>query len=177
MLMARVARRINGKKFLLLIRRHLASGILYEGVVQAHLEGTPRGSPLSPLLSNILLDDLDKELERRGHRFCRYADDCNVYVKSTKAGERVIASLTRFLEKKLRLKVDGKKSAVAPPWLRKFLGHSMTRQKIPRLKVAPESVRRLKGQIKDVLRKGHGRAIYIRCGGRTQSYRDREQVQ
>lgn len=106
-----------------------------------------------------LLDDPDKELERREHRFCRYADDCNVYVKSTKAGERVMASLTRFLEKKLRLKVKGKKSAVAAPWIRKFLGYPMTRQKIPGLKVAPEPVRRLKGQIKEVLRKGRGRAI------------------
>ena len=159
MLMARVARRVKDKKLLLMIRRYLASGILYEGVVQAHTEGTPQGSPLSPLLSNILLDDLDKELERRGHRFCRYADDCNIYVKSTKAGERVMASLARFLEKKLRLKVNGKKSAVAAPWIRKFLGYSMTRQKVPRLKVAPESVRRMKAQIKEVLRKGRGRAI------------------
>ncbi|WP_341348909.1 reverse transcriptase domain-containing protein [Syntrophorhabdus aromaticivorans] len=159
MLMARVARQVKDKKLLLLIRRYLASDIMHEGVVQAHTEGTPQGSPLSPLLSNILLDDLDKELERRGHRFCRYADDCNVYVKSAKAGERVMASLTSFLEKKLRLKVNGKKSAVAAPWVRKFLGYSMTRQAIPRLKVAPESVHRLKGQIKEILRKGRGRAI------------------
>jgi RNA-directed DNA polymerase len=159
MLMARVARRVKDKKLLLLIRRYLTSGIMHEGVIQAHTEGTPQGSPLSPLLSNILLDDLDKELERRGHRFCRYADDCNIYVKSTKAGERVMASLTRFLEKKLRLKVNGKKSAVAAPWIRKFLGYSMTRQKTPRLKVAPESVRRLKAQIKEVLRKGRGRSL------------------
>ena len=159
MLMARVARRVKDKRLLKLIRAYLSSGIMHEGVVQAHRSGTPQGSPLSPLLSNILLDNLDKELERRGHRFCRYADDCNVYVKSTKAGERVMASLTRFLEKKLRLKVNGMKSAVAAPWMRKFLGYSMTRQKIPRLKVAPESVRRLKAQIKVILRKGRGRAI------------------
>jgi RNA-directed DNA polymerase len=154
-----VVRRVKDKRLLKLIRAYLNSGIMREGIVQAHTEGTPQGSPLSPLLSNILLDDLDNELERRGHRFCRYADDCNIYVKSTKAGERVMASLTRFLEKKLKLKVNGKKSAVAAPWIRKFLGYSMTRQKIPRLKVAPESVRRLKAQIKEVLRKGRGRAI------------------
>ena len=159
MLMARVARRVQDKKLLTLIRAYLTSGIMHEGVVQAHTEGTPQGSPLSPLLSNILLDDLDKELERRGHCFCRYADDCNIYVKSTKAGERVMASLTRFLEKKLRLKVNGKKSAVDRPWIRKFLGYSMTWHRKPKLRVAPESVHRLKAQIKEMLRKGRGRSL------------------
>jgi RNA-directed DNA polymerase len=157
-LMARVARRVKDKRLLKLIRAYLTSGIMHEGVVQAHTEGTPQGSPLSPLLSNILLDELDKELERRGHRFCRYADDCNIYVKSEKAGQRVMASTTRFLEKKLRLKVNREKSAVGKPWVRKFLGYSMTWHKLPKLKVAPESVRRLKGHIRELLRKGRGRA-------------------
>lgn len=159
MLMARVARRVKDKRLLKLIRAYLTSGIMHEGVVQAHTEGTPQGSPLSPLLSNILLDDLDKELERRGHRFCRYADDCNAYVKSLKAGERVMASVTRFLEKRLRLKVNREKSAVGRPWVRKFLGYSMTWHRKPRLKVAPESVQRLKGHIRELLRKGRGRAV------------------
>ncbi len=158
-LMARVARRVKDKRLLKLIRAYLASGIMHEGIVQAHTEGTPQGSPLSPLLSNILLDELDKELERRGHRFCRYADDCNVYVKSPKAGMRVMESITRFLEKKLRLKVNREKSAVGRPWVRKFLGYSMTWHRKPRLRVAPESVRRLKGRIRELLRKGRGRAV------------------
>jgi RNA-directed DNA polymerase len=159
MLMARVARRVKDKRLLKLIRAFIASGIMTEGIVRAHTEGTPQGSPLSPLLSNIFLDDLDKELERRGHRFCRYADDCNVYVQSQKAGTRVMASLTRFLEKKLRLKMNRIKSAVGRPWVRKFLGYSMTSHKKPRLKVASESVKRLKGHIRALLRKGRGRAI------------------
>jgi RNA-directed DNA polymerase len=159
MLMARVARRIKDKRLLKLIRAYLTSGIMHEGIAQAHTEGTPQGSPLSPLLSNILLDELDKELERRGHRFCRYADDGNVYVKSKKAGERVMTSITRFLEKRLRLKVNREKSAVGRPWVRKFLGYSMTWHIKPRLKVAPESVRRLKGHIRELLRKGRGRRV------------------
>jgi RNA-directed DNA polymerase len=159
MLMARVARRVKDKRLLKLIRAYLTSGIMHEEVVQAHTEGTPQGSPLSPLLSNILLDELDKELERRGHRFCRYADDCNAYVKSQKAGERVMVSIARFLEKRLRLKVNREKSAVGRPWARKFLGYSMTWHKKPRLKVAPESVRRFKDHIRELLRKGRGRAV------------------
>ena len=159
MLMARVARRVKDKRLLKLLRAYLASGIMHEGAVQEHTEGTPQGSPLSPLLSNILLDDLDKELERRGHCFCRYADDCNAYVKSLKAGERVMASITRFLEKRLRLKVNRGKSAVGRPWVRKFLGYAMTWHRKPRLKVAPESVQRLKGHIWELLRKGRGRSV------------------
>jgi RNA-directed DNA polymerase len=159
MLMARVARRVKDKRLLKLIRRYLTSGIMYGGVVQVQEEGTPQGSPLSPLLSNILLDELDKELERRGHRFCRYADDCNVYVKSKKAGERVMESVMRFLEKRLRLKVNREKSAVGKPWVRKFLGYSMTWHKKPKLKIAPASVRRLKSHIQELLRKGRGQAV------------------
>ena len=159
MLMARVARRVKDKRLLKMLRRYLTSGIMYEGIVQEHTEGTPQGSPLSPLLSNILLDELDKELERRGHRFCRFADDCNIYVKSHKAGERVMASITRFLEKRLHLPVNREKSAVGRPWIRKFLGYSMTWHKKPKLKVAPESVRRLKGRIRELLQRGRGRSI------------------
>ena len=115
-------------------------------------KGTPQGGPLSPLLSNIVLDDLDRELERRGHRFCRYADDCNVYVGSKKAGERVMGSLTRFLEGLLKLKVNQAKSAVARPWERVFLGYSMTFHKESRIKVAFQSVKRLKSKVKELIR-------------------------
>jgi RNA-directed DNA polymerase len=114
------------------------------GLTTQRREGTPQGGPLSPLLSNILLDDLDKELERRGHKFCRYADDCNVYVRSRNAGERVKESITKFLEKQLRLKVNEEKSAVGRPWDRKLLGYTMTWHREPRLKVSDNSVRRLK---------------------------------
>lgn len=159
MLMARVARKINDKRILRLIRRYLQAGIMDEGLIKASLEGTPQGGPLSPLLSNVFLDDLDKELERRGHKFCRYADDCNIYVGSKKSGESVMASVTRFLEKCLKLKVNHRKSAVDRPWKRKFLGYSMTSNKQPRLKVAAEAARRLKGKLKEIFRKGRGRNI------------------
>ena len=114
-LMARIATRIADKRVLKLIRAFLKAGVMEDGLVKPVDEGTPQGGPLSPLLSNIVLDDLDKELERRGHRFCRYADDCNIYVRSQRAGERVMASVTRFLTDKLRLKVNRSKSAVARP--------------------------------------------------------------
>lgn len=159
MLMARVARRVKDKRLLKLIRGFITSGIMHGGLVEVHVKGTPQGSPLSPLLSNILLDDLDKELERRGHRFCRYADDCNTYVKSKKSADRVMESLTRFIETKLKLTVNRKKSAVGRPWVRKFLGYAMTWDRKTRLKVAPESVRRFKDHIRELLRKGRGRSI------------------
>src|SRR4051795_7548585 len=124
-LMARVAARVTDKRVLKLIRAFLKSGVMEDGLVSPVEEGTPQGGPLSPLLSNLVLDDLDKELTRRGHRFCRYADDCNIYVRSRRAGERVMASLSRFLTKKLRLKVNEAKSAVARPEERKFLGFSV----------------------------------------------------
>jgi RNA-directed DNA polymerase len=158
-LMSRVARRIKDKRALLLIRRYLQAGMMEGGIVGQRTEGTPQGGPLSPLLSNILLDDLDKELEQRGHRFCRYADDCNIYVQTEASGTRVMESVTRFLEEKLRLRVNAGKSAVARPWKRKFLGYSMTSERTPRLKPAGESVKRLKKKIKEQTRRGRGRSL------------------
>jgi RNA-directed DNA polymerase len=158
-LMSRLARRVSDKRVLGLIRRYLQAGMMMGGVASPRAEGTPQGGPLSPLLSNILLDELDKELERRGHKFCRYADDCNIYVRSKAAGERVMESVTEFLSKRLRLKVNAEKSAVARPWERKFLGYSMTWHKQPRLKVAPESIRRLKAKVRTIFREGRGRSL------------------
>ncbi|MDK1104306.1 MAG: group II intron reverse transcriptase/maturase [Actinomycetota bacterium] len=158
-LMSRVARRVKDKRVLRLIRRYLQAGTMAAGIVSQRTKGTPQGGPLSPLLSNILLDDLDRELERRGHAFCRYADDCNIYVRSRRAGERVLASITRFVQERLKLKVNGAKSAVDRPWKRKFLGYSMTFHKSPRLKVAPASVKRFKGKIRDLCRRGRGRNL------------------
>jgi len=158
-LMSRVARKIQDKRLLKLIRRYLTAGIMQGGLVSRREAGTPQGSPLSPLLSNILLDDFDKELERRGHCFCRYADDANVYVGSRRAGERVMASLTHFLEVKLRLKVNRTKSAVDRPWKRKFLGYTVTNHRSPRLKPAPESVQRAKDRIRQITHQGRGRNI------------------
>ena len=159
LLMSRVARKIKDKRLLKLIRRYLTAGIMQGGLVSIREAGTPQGSPLSPLLSNILLDDFDKELERRGHCFCRYADDANVYVRSRRAGERVMASLTHFLESKLRLKVNRAKSAVDRPWKRKFLGYTVTNHRSPRLKPAPQSVKRAKDRIRAITHKGRGRNI------------------
>ncbi len=159
-LMSRVARKIKDKRLLKLIRRFLEAGMMIDGVVSPRAAGTPQGGPLSPLLSNVLLDDFDKELERRGHCFCRYADDCNVYVGSEKAGQRVMASLTSFLERKLKLKVNHAKSAVDRPWKRKFLGYTVTTNKPPRLKPAPKSVQRMKLKVRQITRSGRGRNIY-----------------
>ena len=158
-LMARVARRVKDKRVLLLIRRFLQAGMMEGGLVSPRAQGTPQGGPLSPLLSNILLDELDHELEHRGHRFVRYADDCNVYVRSEEAGKRVMASLERFLAKRLRLKINRDKSAVARPWERKFLGYTVTRYGKMRLTVAPQSIKRLKGKLQPTLRRGRGRSL------------------
>jgi RNA-directed DNA polymerase len=158
-LMSRLARRIKDKRVLRLIRRYLQAGMMLGGIVTARREGTPQGGPLSPLLSNILLDELDRELERRGHRFCRYADDCNIYVRSRRAGERVMTSVTQFLNRQLRLKVNATKSAVARPWERKFLGYSMTWNREPRLKVAATSVKRLKEKLRAKFRQGRGQNL------------------
>jgi RNA-directed DNA polymerase len=170
-LMARVARRVEDKKLLLLIRRYLNSGVMIGGVEEVRREGTPQGGPLSPLLSNILLDELDKELESRGHRFCRYADDCNIYVKSKAAGERVKRSITRFLTKRLRLKVNEEKSAVDRPWNRTFLGYTMTTHREPKLKVSPKAVERAKKRVREIMRQGRGRKLTKVIGEVTQLMR------
>jgi group II intron reverse transcriptase/maturase len=159
MVMSRVARKVKDKRLLRLIRRYLNAGIMQEGLVSQREAGMPQGSPLSPLLSNILLDDLDKELERRGHRYCRYADDANVYVHSKRAGLRVMASLTRFLETRLRLKVNRAKSVVDRPWNGTFLGYTVTNNLKPRLKPAPKSVKRAKDRIRQITHKGRGQNI------------------
>jgi len=158
-LMARVARRVKDTRVLLLIRRYLQAGVMEGGLVSPRTEGTPQGGPLSPLLSNILLDEWDRELERRGHRFVRYADDCNVYVRSKAAGERVLASLERFLRTRLRLRVNRDKSCVARPWSRKFLGYSVTWDRATRLRVAPAAVQRLKTKLRGVLSRGRGQRL------------------
>jgi RNA-directed DNA polymerase len=158
-LMSRIARRVSDKRLLLLIRRYLQAGMMEDGLVTVRTEGTPQGSPLSPLLSNILLDDLDKELERRSHHFVRYADDCNVYVKSESAGKRVMSSLEQFLQKKLKLKVNREKSAVARPAERKFLGYTISRQPEPNLTIAPQSIKRLKEKLKPIFRRARGSSM------------------
>ena len=158
-LMARVGRRVGDRRVLRLIRGYLQAGLMTGGITTARSEGTPQGGPLSPLLSNILLDDLDKELERRGHAFCRYADDCNIYVRTRRAGERVMASITRFLTERLRLRVNADKSAVDRPWARTFLGYTMTAHKQPRLRVAVKSVKRLRSKLRMTLRQGRGRTL------------------
>jgi len=158
-LMSRIARNVKDKRILGLIRRYLQACMMSGGVVSIRLEGTPQGSPLSPLLSNILLDELDKELELRGHKFCRYADDCNIYVRTKHSGERVLQNISRFLEEVLHLKVNQSKSAVDRPWNRKFLGYSMTFHKQPRLKVSPVVVARFKSKLLQKFRQGRGRNL------------------
>jgi RNA-directed DNA polymerase len=153
-LMARLARRIADKRLLRIVRRFLQAGLMQDGVCSERREGTPQGGPLSPLLANLLLDDLDKELERRGHRFCRYADDCNIYVQSQAAGERVLASVTRFLEDVLHLRVNREKSAVAPTQERKFLGHRLLGG--GKLGIAPKSLERAKDRIRQITRRNRG---------------------
>ena len=150
-LMSRVARRVKDERVLKLIRRFLEAGMMSDGIVNARTEGTPQGGPLSPLLSNILLTDLDRELERRGHRFCRYADDCNIYVKSEAAGQHAMDAITGYLEQKLRLRVNRDKSAVARPWQRKFLGYSVTWHKQARLRIAESSLKRLKDRVREIV--------------------------
>ncbi len=159
LLMENLSKKIGDGRVHCLIRRYLEAGMMAEGVISPRTEGTPQGGPLSPLLSNILLTELDRELERRGHAFCRYADDCNIYVKSKVAGERVMASITRFLSDVLKLTVNAAKSAVAHPWERKFLGYSMTRHKASRLRIAPTSLKRLEDKIREVLKGARGRSL------------------
>lgn len=149
-LMGQLAKRIEDKRLLQLIHKYLKTGIMINGVVMNSEEGTPQGGPLSPLLSNIVLDELDKELEKRGHSFVRYADDCNIYVKTPKAGNRVMKSVTSFIEGKLKLKVNTSKSAVDRPWKRKFLGFSFTYHKEPKVRIAKASINRMKDKVRDI---------------------------
>jgi len=159
-LMGRLARRIGDKRVLRLIRRYLQAGIMVDGVVMSRDEGTPQGGPLSPLLANILLDDLDKDLEHRGHRFCRYADDCNIYVQSKRAGQRVMASVTEYLERKLKLRVNQDKSAVARPKARKFLGQRVLGGSTHTyLGIHPKSVLRAKKRIRLTTKRNRGASL------------------
>jgi group II intron reverse transcriptase/maturase len=159
LLMSKLATRIGDARVLALIRRYLQAGMMADGLVQPRREGTPQGGPLSPLLSNILLTDLDRELERRGHTFCRYADDCNIYVGSERAGVDLLQSLTGFLAERLKLTVNEAKSAVARPWWRKFLGYSMTWHQRPKLRIAASSLQKLTKNVRVLLRGAHGRKL------------------
>jgi len=150
-------RRIGDPRVLKLIHRYLRAGALKEDAIHERRRGTPQGGPLSPLLANILLDDLDRELERRGLHFVRYADDCNIYVRSHRAGERVKASITRFLEKKLKLQVNEAKSAVDRPWNRKFLGFTITRR--GRRRISESSLKRLRQRVKELTARNRGRSL------------------
>jgi RNA-directed DNA polymerase len=156
---ARVARQVSDARVLRLIRRFLQAGMMSEGLVKPRREGTPQGGPLSPLLSNILLNDLDHELERRELAFCRYADDCNIYVGSRAAGHRVMKGVRAYLEDALKLKINDEKSAVARPWERRFLGYSTTAHRQSRLRIAPTSVQRLMQKVRDAMRAGRGRSL------------------
>jgi RNA-directed DNA polymerase len=158
-LMGLVAKRVSDRRILLLIRGFLTAGVLADGLVGPTDEGTPQGGPLSPLLSNLMLDVLDRELEKRGHRFARYADDCNIYVRSQKAGERVMASIERFLTRRLKLRISKTKSAVAPPHRRKFLGFSFTSEEQPRRRIAPQALARFKSRVRELARRTRGASL------------------
>jgi RNA-directed DNA polymerase len=160
LLMERIRRKIKDKRILTLIRRYLKAGVMENGITKPNEEGTPQGGPLSPLLSNIMLTDLDNELERRKLSYCRYADDCNIYVKSQKAGNRVFKSITNYLEKKLKLKVNLEKSAVDNPWKRKFLGFSFTSRIQTKIRVHEKSIVKLKDKLKELFRIARGCNIH-----------------
>jgi RNA-directed DNA polymerase len=162
-LMGLVAKRVTDKRLLKLIRAFLNAGVMDGGLVSPTEEGTPQGGPLSPLLSNLMLDVLDKELEKRGHRFVRYADDCNIYVRSQKAGERVLAGIEKFLEKRLKLKINKAKSAVAKPSARKFLGFSFTGGTAPQRRIAPQALARFKAKVRELTRRTRGRRPCADC--------------
>jgi RNA-directed DNA polymerase len=158
-LMGRIAKRINDKQLLKLIRAFLRAGVMEGGLVSPVDEGTPQGGPLSPLLSNIVLDELDRELERRGHRFVRYADDSNIYVRSRRAGERVMTSIKQFITRQLKLKVNEQKSAVARPRERKFLGFSFTWHREPKRRIAPKAIARFKQRVRELTRRTRGVSV------------------
>ena len=170
-LMAKIAARVNDKRMLKLIRAFLTAGVMEDGLVNPVDEGTPQGGPLSPLLSNIMLDEMDREVERRGLRFVRYADDGNIYVRSRRAGERVMASITRFLTERLKLKVNQEKSAVARPWERKFLGFSFTNRKEPKRRIAPKAVARFKERVRELTYRTRGVSIERMAGELTRYLR------
>src|SRR5204863_1591623 len=159
-LMGLVAKRVTDKRILKLIRSFLTAGVLEGGLVSPAEEGTPQGGPLSPLLSNLMLDVLDRELEKRRHRFVRYADDCNIYVCSQQAGERVMESIERFLTKRLKLKVNKEKSAVAQPSKRKFLGFSFTSVTEPRRLIGPQALARFKSRVRQLTRRTKGATLW-----------------
>ncbi len=163
-LMAKIAERVGDKRLLKLIRAFLRAGVMEDGLVSPVDEGTPQGGPLSPLLSNIVLDELDRELERRGLRFARYADDCNIYVRSRRAGKRVMESITRFITTKLKLKVNDQKSAVARPWDRKFLGFSFTKSRDPKRRIAPKAILRFKDRVRELTSRTRGVSIERMAG-------------
>jgi RNA-directed DNA polymerase len=157
--MARLEMRVRDKRMLSLIRKFLTAGVLEGGLVSPSEEGTPQGGPLSPLLSNIVLDELDQELEKRDHRFARYADDCNIYVRSERAGQRVMNSIRRFITSKLRLRINENKSAVARPHQRKFLGFTFTTGKHRQRRIAPKPVQRFKNRIRELTRRSRGKTL------------------
>ena len=158
-LMASVAKRIQDKRLLKLIRAFLNAGVMENGLVSPTDEGTPQGGPLSPLLSNLVLNELDRELEKRGHRFVRYADDCNIYVQSKRAGQRVMESIKHFVTKKLKLKVNAAKSAVARPWERKFLGFTFTANRQPKRRIAPKALTRFTQKVRALTRRTRGISV------------------
>jgi len=158
-LMARIGKRISDQRMLRLIQAFLKAGVMAGGLVSPVDEGTPQGGPLSPLFSNIVLDELDRELERRGHRFVRYADDSNIYVRSRRAGERVMTSIGKFITSKLKLKVNNEKSAVDRPWVRKFLGFSFTWQREAKRRLAPKAIARFKQRVRELTRRTRGVSV------------------
>src|SRR6267143_2116562 len=158
-LMGQVAKRVEDKRLLKLIRAFLNAGVMENGIVSPSVEGTPQGGPLSPLLSNLVLDELDRELERRGHRYVRYADDCNIYVRSERAGQRVMNSVTRFITQKLKLKVNESKSAVAKPQERKFLGFSFTGGQELKRKIAPKAISRFRERVREITHRSRGNSM------------------
>jgi RNA-directed DNA polymerase len=159
--MGQIAKRVEDKRLLKLIRAFLSAGVMGNGLVSPSVEGTPQGGPLSPLLSNLVLDELDRELERRRLRFVRYADDSNIYVRSERAGQRVMGSVTRFITQKLKLKVNEAKSAVARSQERKFLGFSFTKGPEVKRAIAPKALERFKRRVRDITRRAKGVSIEV----------------